>query len=491
MENVGLEEKLHVLLSELDKNSDNIKTCFEIGQIYSILKNPSEAVKYYKRALDLNPDEIGIYLNIGVAYSESGDFDNALFYYEQILNHNEDPERFLKIKAGAFLNIANIFYFKNEFDKSIEILEQALKIFPDYLDIYVNLGNCYNGKQQPEKAVYYFKKALEIDKNDLDARHNLASTQLSIGDFKNGFENYEYRVFAPKETITTEYLTFEKPLWKGEELNGKTIFIYHEQGLGDAIQFVRFFNDTRLKGARIIYNPPATLFELFKNSKINAELVPFDYHKTTKDFESEFDYYLPLMSLPYVFGINLDEISFDEPYIFPDEQRIKKFKEFFEKDKNKIKIGINWKGNPNGDPSRAIKLKEFFSLCDIENVSIYSFQKGSGYEELEDLVPNINIINLGQYLGDFSDTAAALTYMNLLISNDSSMVHLGGSMGIKTWVMIPYFSEWRWGLTSNSTPWYDSVKLFRQKTIGNWAEVFENVKKELIYETTLNIKLNV
>lgn len=486
MGNEELLKKLDILHAEFEKKSDDIKLCFEIGQAYSALRKPQEAIKYYKKTLDLNPEEIGLHLNIGICYSELADFDNALFHYGQILKCEEDSERFSKIKAGAFLNIANILYFKNEFDKSIEILEDALKIFPDYLDIYVNLGNCYNGIRQSEKAIYYFKKALEIDSKDLDARHNLASTQLSIGDFKNGFENYEYRVFAPKETITTEYLTFKKPLWKGENLEGKTIFIYHEQGLGDAIQFVRFFNDARFKGAKIIYNPPNTLFELFKNSKVNAELVPFDYYKTTQNLESNFDYYIPLMSLPYVLGLSSDSIPFEGSYIFPDEQRIQKFKEFFEKDKNKIKIGINWKGNPNGEPSRVIKLKEFYSLCDVENVSIYSFQKGSGYEELEELPRNIKIINLGQYLGDFSDTAAALTYMEMLISNDSSMVHLGGAMGVKTFVMIPYFPEWRWGLTSDKSLWYKSLKLFRQKSIGNWPEVFINVKKELLNIVSVN-----
>lgn len=491
MGNEELLKKLNDLLLEFDKNSEDLKTCFDIGQIYASLRNHQDAINFYKKALVINPDETGIHLNIGVSYSELGDFDSSLFHYQQILNCDEYSERFLKIKAGAFLNIANILYFKNEFDKSIDILEEALKFFPDYLDIYVNLGNCYNGKRQSEKAIYYFKKALGLDSNDLDARHNLASTQLSIGDFKNGFENYEYRIFAPKETITTEYLTFEKPLWKGENLDGKTIFIYHEQGLGDAIQFVRFFNDFRLKRAKIIYNPPAILFELFKNSRFNAELVPFDYHKTMKDFESKFDYYLPLMSLPYVLNLNSDEIPFDGPYIFPDERRIQKFKEFFEKDKNKIKIGINWKGNPNGEPSRVIKLKEFFTLCDIENVSFYSFQKGSGYEELEDLPSNINIINLGQYLSDFSDTAAALIYIDMLISNDSSMVHLGGAMGVPTWVMIPYFPEWRWGLESDTSFWYDSVRLFRQKNIGNWSEVFQDVKKELLDISALNEKLKV
>lgn len=480
MRNEELIEKLNTLTLAFNENENDVVTCFEIGKIYSNLKNYEEAIKFYKKALIINPEEIGLNLSIGLSYSEMGDFNNALFHYEQILKHNEDSEKFLKIKAGAYLNIANINYFNNNFDKSIELLEEAISILPGYLDVYVNLGNCYNYKNETEKAIYYFKKALEVDNNDLDARYNLAFTQLSIGDFKNGFANYECRILSPQTAITTEYLTFEKPRWKGENLEGKTIFVHHEQGLGDAIQFARFFYELKLQGAKVLYNAPVIFSELFKDSElICPELISPELHKTEKDFESHFDYYLPLMSLPFVLNTSPSTIPLSAPYISPNQQKIQKSQKLFQKDSNKIKIGICWKGNPNGDPKRIIKLKEFYTLCDIPNVSLYSFQKGSGQEELAELPANIKIVDVGQFLDDFSDTAAALANMDLLISNDSSMVHLGGAMGIKTWVLLPYFPEWRWGLNSDCSPWYDSVRLFRQKTIDNWTEVFQDVKKEL------------
>lgn len=481
MRNEELVEKLNTLILAFNQSPEDIELCFAIGKTYSSLKNFEEAIKYYKKALILNPDEIGLNLSIGLCYSEMGDFSNAIAHYEEILKHNEDSEGFLKIKAGAYLNIANINYFTNNFDKSIEILEQAAEVLPEYLDIYVNLGNCYNAKKDTQKAIHYFEKALEFDSNDLDARHNLAATQLGIGDFQNGLENYEYRIFAPQNTITTEYLTFTKPRWQGENLDGKTIFIHHEQGLGDAIQFVRFFHELKLRGAKVIYNAPVTFVELFKDSElICAELVPPELHKTDKDFESYFDYYLPLMSLPYVLKTNPKSIPLPNPYIRANEQKVQKFKEFFQKDTNEIKIAINWKGNPNGDPKRIINLKEFYTLCDIPNVSLYSFQKGAGYEELANIPPEVKIIDLGKHLDDFSDTAAALTYMDMIISNDSALVHLGAAMGIKTWVLLPYLPEWRWGLNSEHSPWYNSVKLFRQKRIDNWSDVFQKVKSELL-----------
>lgn len=481
MWNEELIARLNTLVMAFKEKPNDVVTCFEIGEICSQLKNYEESIKFYKQALTINPAEIGLNLNIGISYSNMGDHDNALPYFEQILKYNDDSEKFLKLKAAAYLNIANIDYFNNNFDKSIELLEKAISILPEYLDGYVNLGNCYNYKNEREKAIYYFQKALELDNNDLDARYNLAFTQLSIGDFKNGFANYECRILSPKTAITTEYLTFEKPRWQGENLNGKTIFIHHEQGLGDAIQFARFFHELKKQGAKVLYNAPVFISELFRGSDlICPELIPPELHKTDKDFESKFDYYLPLMSLPYILNTSPNTIPLSTPYIFPNPQKIQKFQKLFQKDNNKIKIGINWRGNPNGDPKRIIKLKEFHTLCDIPNVSLYSFQKGSGQEEFADIPSNIKIIDLGQYLDDFSDTAAALANMGLLISNDSSMVHLGGAMGTKTWVLLPYLVEWRWGLQFDSSPWYDSVRLFHQKTVDDWAEVFMEVKKELL-----------
>lgn len=480
MINEELREKLNTLTLEFKENPDDIETCFKLGKAYSNLKNYKEAIDFYKKALLINPQEMGLNLSIGLSYSQMGDYENALSHFEKILKHNDNSEEFLKIKAGAYLNIANISYYNNDFDKSIELLEKAISVLPGYLDVYVNLGNCYNYKNEKEKAIYYFKKALEIDPNDLDARHNLAFTQLSIGDFENGFKNYECRILSPKTAITTEYVTFNKPRWRGENLEGKTIFVHHEQGLGDAIQFVRFFYELKLKGANVIFNSPETLSELFtSNELIRPELVPPKYYKTDKNFESSFDYYLPLMSLPYILGTKPNTIPLSNPYIFPNTKKVKKFQKFFQKDNNKIKIGINWKGNPNGDSKRIIKLKEFYTLCDIPNVSLYSFQKGTGQEELNDLPSNIEIIDLGRHLDDFSDTAAALAHIDLLISNDSSMVHLGGAIGIKTWALLPYFPEWRWGIDTDYSPWYDSVRLFRQKTVDNWEELFQSVKKEL------------
>lgn len=474
-----LREELNTLTQTYNKNADDLETCFKLGKVYSKMRKFEEAITFYKKALVIKPEEISLNLNIGLCYSELKDYSSALYHYKKILKHDDTSQNFLKVKAGAYLNSANINFFHNKFDKAIEILEHVIEIRPEHSNAYVNLGLCYSYKNDKKKAIDYFKKALELDNSDLDAIYNLAYTQLSVGDFENGFKNYECRVLSPKTAITTEYLTFKKPRWQGEDLCGKTIFIHHEQGLGDAIQFSRFFYELKQQGANVLYNAPIVIADLFKGSEIVCpELIPFSLHKTDKNFESRFDYYLPLMSLPCVMNIKPDTIPLSAPYICPDFQKVQIFKKLFQKYTDKIKIGINWQGNLNGDPKRIIKPEEFYTLCDVPNVTLFSFQKGA--KEIIDTSPDINIVDLEQHLNDFSDTAAALTNMDLLISNDSAMAHLGGAMGIKTWILLPYFPEWRWGINSNCSWWYDSVRLFRQKTIDNWTEVFQEVKKELL-----------
>lgn len=479
MKKQELAAKLQELITKLNKNPNDFFINVEIGGIYYELKEYESALGFYKKALAINPSEVALNLSIGLAYSKIKDFDSAVYCYEQILKHDDNSEKFLKIKAGAYLNLANINYDTHNFYKSIELLEKAINLSPKYSDLYLNLGNCYSAENNIEKAAEFFKKAIELDKNNAEAYYNLGELQLISGDFKNGFANYEYRILRLDNTFI-EPPNFKKPRWQGENPKAKTIFVYSEQGFGDAIQFSRFFYELKQRGAKVLYNSREALSELFKSSElICPEIIPPNQHKTDKNFESNFDYYIPLMSLALVLGITKDTIPFSSAYIFANTEKTEKFKNILQNDKNKFKIGIKWRGNTNRTFQRAIELKEFYTLCDIPNISFYSFQKDALPEEFTKVPFNVNG-DLVKHFNDFLDTAGALANMDLVITNDSSIAHLGGAMGIKTLILLPYLPDWRWGLKTDSSPWYDSVKLFRQKTIGDWSEVFSEVKKELL-----------
>jgi len=487
MKKQELTGKLNELISKLNENPNDFLICVEIGEIHYQLKEYENALTFYKKASVLNPKEIALNLSIGLIYGKINDYNRAFDCYEQILKHNDNSEKFLKIKAGAYLNLANIYYDNNDFDKSVELLEKAIGLSPKYSNLYMNLGNSYRAKNDIEKATSCFKKALELDKNNAEGRYNLGEIQLLQGDFKNGFANYEYRLLRSSNNII-EYPDFKKPRWQGENLEGKTIFVCGEQGFGDAIQFSRFFYKLKQRGAKVLYNSWESLTELFKqNELICPDIIPLNRHKTDNDFELCFDYYIPLMSLPYVLETTKETIPFSSQYIFATQGKTGKFKGILMSDKNKFKIGIKWRGNTNIALQRVISLKEFYVLGDVSDVSFYSFQKDAKPEEIEGTLFNLNA-DLVQYFKDFSDTAGALANMDLLITNDSSMAHLGGAMGVKTWIILPYISEWRWGLDSDTSPWYDSIKLFRQKAVGDWSEVFLEVKKELLTNGKLKME---
>jgi tetratricopeptide (TPR) repeat protein len=478
MGKLELIKKLDDLIVKLNENPNDFFINIEVAEIYYDIKEYEDALLFYKNALALRPAEIGLNLSIGLAYGRLKKFDAAQSCYEQILAYNDNSERFSRIKAGAYLNLANIYYDSNDFDKSIELLEKAINISPKYSNLYMNLGNCYRAKNDLATTVDCFKKAIELDKNNVDAWYNLGEIQILQGDFKNGFANYEYRFLRSNINIA-EYPKFKKPRWHGEDLKSKTIFVCGEQGFGDAIQFSRFFYDLKQRGAKVLYNSRESLSELFKsNELICPEIIPLNSHKEPS-FEANFNYHIPLMSLPHVLGITKETIPFSAPYVFADPQKTEKFKEILKNDKNKLKIGIKWRGNTNIAGQRVISLKEFSVFNDMQNVSFYSFQKDGGFEELVKAPLKLNN-DLVSHFKDFSETAGALANMDLLITNDSSMAHLGGAMGIKTFIILPYISEWRWGLDSNTSPWYDSVKLFRQKTAGDWTGVFAEVKTNLI-----------
>lgn len=469
--------KLSGLITKLNENPNDFFVNIEVAELYYDLREYEDALLFYKNALEIRPAEIGLNLSIGLAYGRLKKFEAAQSCYEQIIAYNDNSDRFLKIKAGAYLNLANIFYDSNEFDKSIATLEKAIKLSPQYSNLYMNLGNSYRAKADFRKAAECYKKAVETDTNNVEARYNLGEIQLLQGDFLNGFANYEYRLKRSGINII-EYPPFKKPKWQGENLMGKTLFVCGEQGFGDAIQFSRYFSELKLKGAKVIYNSWEALVELFKsNELIRPEIIPLHKYKEPF-FEASFDYYIHLMSLPRSLGTTQETIPLSRGYISATPEKIAKFKEIV-KSENKLKIGIKWRGNTNIGQQRIISLNEFAAFADIPNVSFYSFQKDARPEELANAPFTLNN-NLVTHFKDFSETAGALANMDLLITNDSSIAHLGGAMGIKTWIILPYLSEWRWGLNTDKTPWYDSVKLFRQKIVGDWNTVFAEVKNELI-----------
>lgn len=425
-------------------------------------KDIKEAERTIEIILKIKPDEAEILLDLGLLYEDNKLYDKAFETYSKILHLKPDSYK-------AYLNIAEIHIENESYDKAIEACQKALNINPNYANAYLNLGNAYKDQKKYYEAISCFEKALSIEPDHINAHFNLGTTHLLLENYDLGWFHYEWRLIK-KNPNQPPLPKLNQPTWKGEPLAGKTIYICYEQGLGDVIQFSRYLNTLDSMGAKVIFKTQPELETLLKQSNIKAKII----NKKQSELELEFDTYLYLMSLPLYLRVNTSNIPFREGYIKSNKEIAEKYKkEYFENDY--FKIGICWQTSVKGTGKRGISLKYFHNLAKIKNVKLYSLQKGIGTEELDDLPEGVEIIDLGKTFNDFSDTAAAVENLDLVISTDTSVAHLAGAMNKPVWTLITFMPSWRWHEDKEDTCWYKSMKLFRQKTPNDWNEVFEKV----------------
>jgi len=467
-----ISQALHYLNLAVEIDPDNYEAYISLGNLMIYINKTKEAVNCFEIALTLQPKESSALLNIGNAYRESGDAEKALIYYQKAMELMPD-------KAEVYVNLGNVHSDMFEFERAIEFYNKAIELKPDSVETLLNLGSLLKDKNDIDGALDCFKKALEIKPNYAETHLNLATTYLLKKDFINGFKHYEWRDKV-KDIKHPKFTEFEKPKWDGGSLKNKTILVSNEQGLGDTIQFIRYLPQLASLGGKVLFQSPSGMEDLLRNNDLKVEIID----NSSPDNQTEFDCYTYLLSLPYYLSSNCDNIPLAEGYLKADPNKVATYKaRFFNNDK--FKIGIKWQGNPNGNKHRAIPLKLLLKLAKIKNVKLYSFQKGYGIDDLNEVPKNIKIIDLGSTFNDFSDTAAAIENLDLLISNDTSLAHLAGALAKQTWILLPFSSEWRWFLDSKDSPWYKSVKLFRQEEMNNWKKVVQQVYdslKELVQE---------
>ena len=327
-----------------------------------------------------------------------------------------------------------------------------------------------------DEAIAHHDKALSLKPDYQDASWNKSLSLLLQGDFENGLSLYENRWASEKVSEIVGKRFVDGPTWLGKEsLHDKTILIYGEQGLGDFIQFCRYVKLVAGLGAKVILEVPQSLTGLMKGLDgisqlvIKGEELPF------------FDYQCPLLSLPLAFKTNLDTILSPSGYINLDNypNKIMEWKARLGS-KLKPRVGLVWSGNPRhkNDHNRSILLRDILPF--LSNQFEYvSLQKEVREVDKSTLDSNPHILNFSSHLDDFLDTAALIDNLDLVISIDTSVVHLSGALGKKTLLLLPYVPDWRWLLDKDDSPWYPSIKLYRQTFIGDWNSVLDRLKLDL------------
>jgi tetratricopeptide (TPR) repeat protein len=434
------------------------------------------ALEHFDKALTIEPKSFEGHHNKGMALEKMGRLQEAVSHYQQAIEYCPESSR-------TFNNLGNAYRELDRLDEAIISLERAIELDPNYAEAFSNLGWTLFRLQEYQQSKEYFKKATKINPSLSPAVFNLSLCQLTLGEFDEGWIHYEERMKQPLYQKKIDPLN--KPQWNGNQpIEGKTIYIHSEQGLGDTIQFCRYIKLLANKGAKVLFEPQIQLQGLLKNLDGISQLTepgqiipPYDYH-------------CPLMSLPLAFKTNRGSIPNVVPYIFADENKKNYWKEKLTTISGP-KVGLVWSGGfrPNNPELWGVNQRrnisfELISQLNIEGIEFFSLQKGEGAEaELkkykDQLWKSNNLHNFTDELKDFSDTAALIDQLDLVISVDTSSAHLAGAMGKPVWILNRFDGCWRWLSDGDESEWYPTAKLFRQKKSGEWQDVMSLVKMKL------------
>lgn len=430
-------EKLYLEILKATPNEGNTLNLLGFLKVQDNQFN--DAISYLKKAVELYPNFFEAWFNLALSCKGMGDFDNAIFAYKK-----------------------------------------AIEIEPENPMPYFNLATLYESLNETHKAIEYFEHAYKYNKDetDTDIPYFLGICYIKAKNFAKGLPLHEYRsskAFATHcQEVTYPEQFANKPLWDGTPMPDKTVLVYYESALGDTLMYVRYLACLRGMFKKVLFKPQLCFESFFKENNFGAEIIE---SRTLPD-ELVFDVHIPLMSIPYVLKQFSEDIPLSEGYLKANPQKVQEFKaKYFDKDK--LKIGFKWMGNTVYDMTRVINIESFYKLFELPNTQFYSLQKGEGIEEFEKIPKKYNVIDLSEEFNDFSDTAAAMENLDLVICNDTSVAHLTGAMGKTCWILLPFVQNWRWHIDLSYSPWYKSVKLFKQTEPDNWEEVFGRVLAEL------------
>lgn len=472
LSDAGNKDEAFALLAQAGAlDSEDAAANFHLGRLFREQGDLAKAAKHFSKAVEAFPDFAEAQNNLGLVMQAQGDHAGAEAAFKRALQ--AAPEM-----AAVHNNLGNTRLQQGNMELALACFRKAVKLSPDLAAAWNNLGETCYRLQLLDEAEAAYRKALAIDPGQGEAELNLGILLLLRGDFAEGWKYYERRWDMPH--VRAKRPRFTQPEWAGEPLDGKTLLVYVEQGMGDNLQFIRFLRvlRDRYPSARIYYwglRPLTRLFAEFA-ADCKVEILP----ETIPGGVPQIDYHIALLSIPRHLGTTLDTIPPQDPPLQPPEELVARWRERLSGLKGK-KVGLVWASGETYlfHMFRTMRLAQLKPLLDIEGISWVSLQKGGASQQIEAEGLAGRIYDAMGEVEDFADTAAIIANLDLVLSVDTSVAHLAGAMGAPVWLLDRFDTDWRWLLNRSDSPWYPSLRIFRQTSFANWDSVVSEVHSAL------------
>jgi tetratricopeptide (TPR) repeat protein len=443
------------------------------GQLLLKLQRPSAALASFDKAVALAPQDSEAHFLRGVCLALMEDYAQALLSFDRSLALAPNSPEVLNNRGVALGQLGR-------HEEALESFAKATAVAPGYIEAHTNSANTLTTLQRQAEAVQSFDRALAIKPQDSSLQWGKARALLSLGDFRNGWPLYESRLQLEHLRPLQRHTDLQR--WQGwESIEGRTLLVYAEQGLGDTVQFFRYVPLLEARGAKVIFETQPALQTLLQTAPTRARILPFGAPLPP------FDLATPLLSLPGLLGTELDSIPGGVPYITAEPARTASWKERLAALPGR-KLGLTWQGHietekHGGYIGRSFGLAAAAPLAAIPGVTLISLQKGEASGQRSQVAFGSKVLELtdpGEMgAAELLDTAALLSALDLVVTTDTFTAHLAGALGIPVWVVLSYSPDWRWLTEREDSPWYPTMRLFRQRTAGDWSEVFDRVARSL------------
>lgn len=463
-----LDEAVNCYKKSYELNKENLETYEKLADVLKLTGEQQQAESIYRELLEKTPANFNVAMKLAYVLVLQRQYPEAIQLYETILKSN--PEHY-----QILVSLSYVYEQMGDTTAAIEMAQRSIQAAPDQPEGYNNLGNALKLKHDIEGACENFQTALKLRPEFPMAEFNLATTRMLNGDLVAGWRGYERRI----DIDPSSQQNHSGPRWQGESLGGKTIFLWCEQGFGDTLLFIRFAKELKKQGAaRVLLLCQTELAELLKT------IPEIDQILVEGNELPQYDYQSSLLSVPLYLATSLETIPVDIPVLVPTQERQEYWSNVLSGIVGK-KVGINWSGNVNFPKNelRSVPLETFMPLAELEGMQLVSLQQVNGLEQIETLKMSGNLwqpdAEYQAEKGSFTEAAALIQNLDLVITSDTAIAHLAGSLGIPVWILISQLPEWRWFLNRSDSPWYPTARLFRQAHLGEWEPVIDEVKSEL------------